>query len=192
VIAAMLTALASSARAETPKQQAKTLVGQANAAYKADQFDVALVDYTQAYELFPVPALLFNIGQCHRQLHHYALAAEAYEGFLARATPSADDRAMVQDLLDQVKRAESDERARQAAARRTATLAAVHAEPPRAVVQRADAPAPVSKESHPLYTRWWFWTAVGGAVAVAAGGAYFATHDSASVPNGSIGRLDNR
>ena len=32
-------------------------------------------------------------------------------------------------------------------------------------------PAPAAEESHPVYTRWWFWAIVGGVVVAGVGGA---------------------
>jgi len=34
----------------------------------------ALVDYQAAYDAEPLPAFLFNIGQCHKNLAHYEKA----------------------------------------------------------------------------------------------------------------------
>jgi hypothetical protein len=32
-------------------------------------------------------------------------------------------------------------------------------------------PAPQPEESHPVYTRWWFWAIAGGVIAAGVGGA---------------------
>src|SRR5215475_11209448 len=50
---------------------ARTHVETADREYKLGRFEQALAEYAAAYELYPVPALLFNIGQCHRYLRHF-------------------------------------------------------------------------------------------------------------------------
>ncbi|HEX3765331.1 MAG TPA: tetratricopeptide repeat protein [Kofleriaceae bacterium] len=77
---------------------AKREVTAADIAYRLGRFDEALAGYTRAYELYPVPALLFNIGQCHKNLHDYARAVFFFEGYL-RDAPAATNRALVEDLI---------------------------------------------------------------------------------------------
>lgn len=77
---------------------AKRDVAAADIAYRLGRFDEALAGYTRAYERYPVPALLFNIGQCHKNLHDYAKAVFFFEGYL-RDAPAATNRALVEDLI---------------------------------------------------------------------------------------------
>ena len=76
--------------------------------YKLARFEDALQDYSRAYELYPAPALLFNLGQCHRNLKNYERAIFFFEGYL-REQPKIDpdQRALTEDLI-----AESQNRAR--------------------------------------------------------------------------------
>jgi tetratricopeptide (TPR) repeat protein len=87
-------ALAQGTRIDQAKQQ----VLAADIDYRLARFPEALARYTRAYELYPVPALLFNIGQCHRNLKDYGKAIFFFEGYL-RDAPTATNRALVEDLI---------------------------------------------------------------------------------------------
>jgi tetratricopeptide (TPR) repeat protein len=50
--------------------------------YKKENFDQALAEFQKAYDLDPLPRLLYNIGQLHRKLGHNRLAIDAYELYL--------------------------------------------------------------------------------------------------------------
>jgi tetratricopeptide (TPR) repeat protein len=173
--------------------------------YKLGRFEQALAEYTAAYELFPAPALLFNIGQCHRYLRHFEQALFFYRGFLRDAPPNAPNRATVEDLLVQTqndldaqraetakreeeaaRRAEEETRQREEAARRADEDRRTAEARRLAELQRA----PVGET--PIYGKWWFWTAVGGAVAVGGASLYLATRTTTIEPTGSLGGLDRR
>jgi tetratricopeptide (TPR) repeat protein len=79
-------------------EQAKQQVSAADIDYRLARFTEALAEYTRAYELYPVPALLFNIAQCHRNLKDYGKAIFFFEGYL-RDAPTATNRALVEDLI---------------------------------------------------------------------------------------------
>lgn len=89
---------AGSARADDRKAQARHQVEAADIDYKLGRFAAARDEYTRAYELYPVPPLLFNIGQCHKNLEDYAKAIFFFEGYL-RDAPAASNRALVEDLI---------------------------------------------------------------------------------------------
>ncbi len=89
---------AGSARADDRKAQARHQVEAADIDYKLGRFTAARDEYTRAYELYPVPPLLFNIGQCHKNLEDYAKAIFFFEGYL-RDAPAAPNRALVEDLI---------------------------------------------------------------------------------------------
>ena len=80
-----------SRRAPAPnaRAQAKAQVKKGQLDYKLARFEEALEDYTHAYELYPAPALLFNLGQCHRNLKNYERAIFFFEGYL-REQPKID------------------------------------------------------------------------------------------------------
>ena len=49
---------------------AKILFDQAQIAYNAENWSVALESYQKAYSIAKKPTILFNIGQCHRKMNH--------------------------------------------------------------------------------------------------------------------------
>jgi tetratricopeptide (TPR) repeat protein len=97
---------AAPAHADDRIAQAKHQVAAADIDYRLGRFGAALDEYTRAYERYPVPPLLFNIGQCHKNLKDYAKAIFFFEGYL-RDAPTASNRALVEDLIREA-RAELD------------------------------------------------------------------------------------
>src|SRR5580700_4366913 len=100
---APLLVLAAPASAANPSPQAlkeaRKLTGDATVEYNVGRFDEALDLYTKAYERYPKPVLLFDLGQCHRQLGHYERALFFYHGYL-RGQPNAPNRALVEKFID--------------------------------------------------------------------------------------------
>ncbi|WP_164008942.1 tetratricopeptide repeat protein [Pyxidicoccus trucidator] len=94
---------------EDPKAAARVLFDSAQREYDLGNFEVALGGYSEAYRLMPAPALLFNIGQCHRQLGQYERAAFFYRRYLA-LEPDSPDAPLVVELIQTVeaKQAELD------------------------------------------------------------------------------------
>jgi tetratricopeptide (TPR) repeat protein len=80
------------------EQQAATFFHQSATEYELGNFDAALDDIAKAYRLEPRPALLFNLGQCHRALHHWERAAFFYSEYLHK-NPAAPNRASVEKLI---------------------------------------------------------------------------------------------
>ena len=78
--------------------EAKKLTAKASIEYDVGHFDQALELYTKAYERYPKPALLFDIGQCHRQLGHHERAVFFFQGYL-RGQPEAANREMVEKFI---------------------------------------------------------------------------------------------
>jgi tetratricopeptide (TPR) repeat protein len=182
--AALLVALAtaSPAAAESPfaraaVEQGRQLAIQAAAHYKDGRFTAALESYRRAYDVAPVPELLFNIGQCHFQLKSYEWAIFFYQGYIADR-PRAANRAQVESLIVEARR--------HLQAKKTSPVFTRVALEPAAPAEREPA-APA------LYRRWWFWAAV-GAAAVAAGGTAYYIHDASSsaLPARSLGTVDAR
>lgn len=84
--------------ADSPLQEARILTSKASVEYDVGHFEQALDLYTRAYERYPKAALLFDIGQCHRQLRHYERAIFFYQGYL-RGQPEAPNRSMVEKFI---------------------------------------------------------------------------------------------
>jgi tetratricopeptide (TPR) repeat protein len=101
------------------KAKAKALVREAELQYKLGRFEEALASYTKAYEHHAVPALLFNIGQCHRQLRRFERAIFFFEGFL-RETSGGPNRELAAELIAESDQELAKERRRAAEAEKQA------------------------------------------------------------------------
>jgi tetratricopeptide (TPR) repeat protein len=189
---ACLTALAvlatiASPRAARAGEDAATKIAkqhfyQGEKLFALGRFDDALAEYEAAFDAKPLPAFLFNIGQCHRNLHDLDAAIFSYRKYL-HDEPDAANRAEVEDLIRELEDEQAHERARadqrQTERARVAVRTSARANP--ALTARAD-------DGHaPLYTRWWLWTGV----AVVAGGttAYLLTRDRGGVPGTDLGNV---
>ena len=193
--------------AATRKEQAKAEVEKAQLHYKLGRFQEALDAYTHAYELFAAPALLFNIGQCHKNLKNYERAIFFFEGYL-RDEPHPANRRLAQELIAEssaeLKKQENATSVPQpapamlpapAVAAPVTTAAPRHAAvpaPTQAVLVTASPPAPVP-EAHRSGTTWWLWAAIAVGVAAAGAFAYYETGaDRITVPGGTLGTIDRR
>ncbi len=65
----LLLALLTASPSSDAVKQAEALTRRAIVEYNGGEFDQALVDAKKAYGIQPAPALLYNLGQCHRALH---------------------------------------------------------------------------------------------------------------------------
>lgn len=175
------------ARADTPharvvaRQRAKVHAAEAEVHYKSGRFVRALEAYTKAYDLSPVPEVLFNLGQCHFQLKTYERALFFYRGYL-RERPNAANRALVMELI-----AESEHTLD--AQRRAFAVAT-----PAAFEKRAEPEEQQDRAQPALYRRWWFWAAVGAAAITVGGTAYLmqSNDSSRALPDRSLGAIDLR
>lgn len=136
--------------------------------YALAKFGDALVEYQKAFDAKPLPDLLFNIGQCYRNLGDYDSAIFSYRKYL-QLEPNAANRVQIEQLISDLT-AKRDEAA--AARPRTEPAGPDHAE----------------TAERPLYKKWWFWTAVG--VGVVAGGAtIYGLTRSSDPPGTDLGNL---
>jgi tetratricopeptide (TPR) repeat protein len=133
------------------------------------RFSDALAEYEAAFDAKPLPAFLFNIGQCHRNLHDYDAAIFSFRKYLS-LLPDAPNKAEVEDLIRELEAAQARDKA----------------EADQRAAERARAAAAAHDDDHPLYKRWWLWTGVG---VVAAGTAtYFLTRDR-GIPSTDLGNV---
>jgi len=210
---ALLVVLALPAHADTPMQEARALVDAGDRDYKLARFEQALAEYTKAYEKFPAAPLLFNIAQCHRNRGQYDKAVFFYEGFLREARRDDPNRGVVEDLLRESRDALAKQQAARADEARTRADAEARQRADAEARKRADDEAQRRAEDDarrraeedrrlamarhpaeaPVYRKWWFWSAIGGA-AVAAGVTGFVLTRSTTLvePSGSLGGLDRR
>jgi hypothetical protein len=75
------------------KAQAQTLLGQGTKLYEQGDVADALEKFQAAYAAYPSPKLMFNIGQCNRDLSRPVEAVEAFEKFLAGAADASPEMA---------------------------------------------------------------------------------------------------
>jgi len=211
LLAASPRASADGAASRPPDKEARERFQRAELAFNVGKFSDALTEYQAAYEAKPLPGFLFNIAQCHRNLHNYEEAQFFYRRYLALAPDSAD-RATVEGLVAEMTRRLDDERRRptsetagetQPPTAPTLFLAAApagsSAAPPPAdgarsrSVHALDGPtaeAAPARESRPVYRRWWFWAAV---AVVATGAITTAVVMSRDGPNaGTLPPIDAR
>ncbi|QSQ20609.1 tetratricopeptide repeat protein [Pyxidicoccus parkwayensis] len=158
---------------DDPKAEARVLFDYAQREYDLGNFNDALSGYSEAYRLLPEPALLFNIGQCHRQLGQYERAAFFYRRYLA-LDPESPDAPLVNQLIQQMeaKQAELEQKSR-------STALAVPLTP------EAESKEQKSSGSAFLRSRW-FWVGV-GVVAVGATTTVLLTRSSE--PHANLGTV---
>ncbi len=208
MVALAITMFFATAHAD-PKQDAKPHVLAGDHQYQVGRFDAALAEYSEAYELYSTPPLLFNIAQCHRGMKNWERAIFFFDGYLA-ARPQATNRKIVEDLIAEAQAELDRVRDAEAAARRRASA---DEELRQHTVQlridedqrsRTDAERQKLEDSRRLVVarraeperltgKWWFWTAVGSAALIAGGTAYYFSGSTTMVPpTGSLGGLDRR
>lgn len=204
---ACLSAASASAQVdEAARQRAREMARGATAEYNLSHFEEALRRFEAAYEVFPAPQLLFNIGQCHRELGHHERAVFFYDRYL-HEMPDAPNAATVRDLLAEERtalarfeaaeatRAEEERRLREAQEQRQlAEAQRLEAERREAEQRRALLEAQTEAARGPeVWEEWWFWTLIGVAVAAAIVIPIAVTVAQEPVlPTGSLGVVDMR
>jgi tetratricopeptide (TPR) repeat protein len=124
--------------------------------FNLGKFDDALDHYQQAYEAKPLPAFLFNIGQCYRNLGDYDAAIFSFKKYL-KLSPDAENREQVEDYITELEAEQEKGNSKKF---------------------RFEKDDPPETASAPIYKKWWFWTGV-AVVGVAGGvGIYAATRSS--------------
>jgi tetratricopeptide (TPR) repeat protein len=182
--------------------------------YRLAEYENALKEFRAAYLAVPDPAFLFDIGQAYRMLGDAEGARKSYRAFL-KERPDASNRA---DIEQFIREAEEELRDPRAAEHRRLARHPVEKAPgleqatPRAAGPGAPAsdsgastPAPARSAAvsvgeqpgspapaKPLYTKGWFWGAMGGGAvvvggAVAVGAVLGLSPLDAAVPSTSLG-----
>src|SRR5439155_18935700 len=80
------------------KEAARVAYAEATRYYDLNRFDLALEAFQRAYWNYEEPAFLYNLAQCHRQLHHKSDAVAFYRSYL-RKLPDAPNRGDVQRTI---------------------------------------------------------------------------------------------
>ena len=181
--------------ADPATDEAKRQFGEGKVAYDLAHFDDALSAFEAAYKAKPLPAFLFNIGQCHFQLAHYDRAAFFYERYL-ELMPDANNRELVAELLRDAnaKRDEATATPLAAASKATPPTAGTASTPPATTVtsEATTTAAPTAVSAPPDEGAPWLWITSAGvvAIAVAAGAVVWAVSTSPQPPASTLGTLD--
>lgn len=88
-------ACTSTAHADDNRDKALKLFEDSNTAYKAGKFEDAADLLRQAYDLFPEPILLYNLGRAQEGLGDPKGAIESYERYLSEAK-QVEDRGAIE------------------------------------------------------------------------------------------------
>jgi hypothetical protein len=67
----------------TQKEEAKKLFDEAETLFRRSDFKASLAKYEAALNIYPHPSILFNLGQCHRQMNNPKMALLFYRLFLS-------------------------------------------------------------------------------------------------------------
>jgi tetratricopeptide (TPR) repeat protein len=128
--------------------EAKQHFAVARAAYDAGRFDDALAAFQAAYAKKPIPAFLFNVGQCERQLGHYDRAIFFFERYL-ESSPNLDDegRRVVTELIVEARARHDSERASQAEVSKAVALETLKIGEARDAASRSAAEAAEAKQA---------------------------------------------
>jgi len=141
------------------------------------KFDEALDEYQKAFDAKPLPGFLFNIGQCYRNIGDYDQAIFSFKKYL-KLDPNAPNKDKVDKLIEEL-----EDKKERGEGHKLIKKEEPPPPPPKEEGEEPARPAP----SKPIYSKWWFWTIVGG-VAVAGGvGTYELTRPSA--PSTSLGNI---
>src|SRR5438270_3474135 len=165
-------AQAAPAGGSSDERQARELFQNAEKSFNLGRFPEALADYQAAYEAKPLPAFLFNIAQCYRNMQSYERARFFFRRYLA-LDPRTTNRRLVEDLiaemtreLDKSEKSEKTEQAEKSDDLLPAPVALMAPVPVAAPPPSPPLPAPVSApalaltreapqpaESRPVYKR---------------------------------------
>jgi tetratricopeptide (TPR) repeat protein len=164
----------------------------AESAFNLGRFDEALTGYQAAYEALPLPAFLFNIAQCHRNLRNREQAVFFYQRYLSLA-PDAPNRPTVEDLIAEQKgQLEAQRRAAAAPVEPAHPVdLELHPEGGEAAVANLERRPPEEPRNGGWKTgRWMLLGALGAALI--GGVALLVIRTGGTPPSGSLGNIDTR
>ena len=139
LLGAVLLAGPGAARAENGRDAARAHFRRAEKAFSLGKFQQALEQYEAAYGLRPLPGLLFNMGQCHKNLGNGERAIFFYERYIEVAQDDSR-REMVESLI-------AEERDRLGQAAPAAPSAGARGASPAGVAADVVDPAPTNSQS---------------------------------------------
>jgi hypothetical protein len=149
---------------------------QAREAFAAGNYKDALDLYTRLYAEKLHPTYLRNIGRCYQNLDDRDHAISSFREYLRKAKDlPADERAEVEGYIKELEDAKQKAAAAEAEKSKPVPLPVPPPPPPQQITVVQPQPAPPPEESHPIYTKGWFWGVVAGVVAVGVVGTLAAT-----------------
>jgi tetratricopeptide (TPR) repeat protein len=186
VLVVVLLAGGGVARAADPTaEKARAHFQQGDTYFKLEKYANALQEFEQAYLAKQDPSFLYNIAQCHRLMGNRAEAIRFYKRYLNDA-PAAANRPVAEKHVRDLESALGAEELtgahvapgpgvpagehpampppRPAQAPPPVALDARPPPPPSDAMLTSPPPALSQSDDRPIYTKWWFWTAVGGVV----------------------------
>ena len=189
---ALTVALGAPALAATDKREL-----QAREDFAAGRYQEALDIFAKLYAEKLHPNYLRNIGRCYQNLGDPDKAISAFREYLRKAKGvSVEERAEVEGYIKEMealamrKQLEAAPKSPPPPPPQLAAPATTPTASPAAVTLTATPePAAPASESSPFYTRWWFWTIVGGVAVAGAGLAaagVFTSHKDATCDMGRI------
>lgn len=135
--------------------------------FEEGRFESALPEFQAAYARRQMPWLLINMGRTLHRLGRPREALDHYERYkLAESRPDAETQATLEKYIAQA-RALADLPGGSPAQTPVAVVAATPPpDKPEGTPVAAETPRSPSSTETPIYKKWWFWTAVGGAAGV--------------------------
>lgn len=142
-------------------------------AYNLGEWRAASEAFAECYRIAGLPVCLFDVAQAERQAGNAKAAVAAYKGYL-RDEPTAPNRTQVEAWIRELQEAAPS-------APPPSVKKAELQDPFMLPLDHEPPPAPP-----PVYTRWWFWTAVGLGLLAGTAGLYAATRGP-EVPTTPLG-----
>lgn len=172
---------------EAAKKQAKIQSKQAAIHYNLGRFKQAIASYTEAYESYPAPEILFNLAQCYRQVGDHEKALFFFEGYI-REMPEAPNRQVVLELIEESKKSRDKVQADQE------RLAKSKEKQREKELEIALNSKKDGTRHTPIYENPWLWVAVAGAAAIsiAITAAAMSPRSETFTPSGTLGTADRR
>ena len=84
-------------------EQVETLSAEAAEAFNEEDYERAIDKFQQAYELQPVPNLLYNIGHTYEQLEEWDKAREYYDEFIRSPDVDSEARELALERVDAIR-----------------------------------------------------------------------------------------
>jgi tetratricopeptide (TPR) repeat protein len=164
------------------EEQAKEHYAKAETHYRLQEYELAIGELKEAYRLAPKPLLLYNLAQCYKELKDYESAISYFENYLDKS-PKAKNRGEVEGLLKEVReaKAKQDEERRLAEEERLAQERLL-------AMSKPPGGDPAKKPT--ILSKWWFWSAVGGAALAGTGTAVLIANAPPRTDLGNINILD--